>query len=387
MITNRKILTASSFASMFFLGIGITVVGAAARNIGLSPARVGYLITAQNLGFTVSVIVSGALADRFSKTRILTAGSVILALSFLTFYAVETLWVNMLIMATIGIGIGTYEGASDAMLLDIHSRRESLFVSLNHSSVSAGSLAITAYLLYLQASWRRSVVQVAIIVGVLALVYALSRIEGERRSGNSLHVVLTTLARRRVIVVLFIAEMCVIGVGGGTIGLLTSYLMELRNYTQVTSKIGLIVFLAGLAIGRVISGFFTKKNRIVPLAVVFFALSSVGLAVLYFARFSQVLTYPIIALTGLSIAPLLPMMISLAGLIYRDTAGTAMGVVKVALPLGGIVVPFLLSVVTDTISFEVSLIVFPAVATIGLIVFASSARAISGSLARARELE
>ena len=35
---------------MFFLGIVIAVVGAAARNIGLEPAQIGLLVSAQNLG-------------------------------------------------------------------------------------------------------------------------------------------------------------------------------------------------------------------------------------------------------------------------------------------------------------------------------------------------
>ncbi len=371
---------------MFFLGIGITIVGAAARNIGLSPARVGYLITAQNVGFTFSVIIAGALSDRFPKTRLLAIGSVILSLSFLSFYAVDSFWVNLFVMAMIGIGIGTYEGASDAMLLDIHSRRESLFITINHSFVSAGSLVITAYLLYLQMSWRRSVVQVAIIVGALAVLYSLSRIENESHAGSRLREVLDTLKKEKVIAALFVSEMCIIGIGGGTIGLLTSFLMELREYTQVTSKIGLIVFLSGLATGRILSGFFTKKDRIVARAVIFLALSCVSLSVLYFVPLPDGATYAVIAASGLSIAPLLPMMIALAGLIYRKTAGTAMGVIKVALPLGGIVVPFLLSVIADTVSFKTSLVIFPVMSAIGLVVFGISARRISSSLARADEV-
>jgi hypothetical protein len=56
MIRNVKAITASSFLSMFFLGVGAAVIGAAARNIGLSPFQIGLLIAFQNIGFMFSVI-------------------------------------------------------------------------------------------------------------------------------------------------------------------------------------------------------------------------------------------------------------------------------------------------------------------------------------------
>ncbi len=47
------------------------------------------MIMVQNLGFMVSVIISGALADTYSKPRILMIGSLVLPAEFLTFYSTE----------------------------------------------------------------------------------------------------------------------------------------------------------------------------------------------------------------------------------------------------------------------------------------------------------
>ncbi len=51
MIRNVKALTASSYLSMFFLGLTVTVIGAAAKNIGLSPTQIGLMLSVQNVGF------------------------------------------------------------------------------------------------------------------------------------------------------------------------------------------------------------------------------------------------------------------------------------------------------------------------------------------------
>jgi MFS family permease len=74
MIKSVKAITASSHLSMFFLGVSASLLGAAARNIGLSPSQIGLLIAAQNLGFILSVSVSGALSDTHEKPKILVVG-------------------------------------------------------------------------------------------------------------------------------------------------------------------------------------------------------------------------------------------------------------------------------------------------------------------------
>ena len=70
MIRNIRAITYSCYLSMFFLGVAGALIGSAAKNIGLSPYQIGLLIAAQNAGFIVSVMISGALADTRSKPRI-----------------------------------------------------------------------------------------------------------------------------------------------------------------------------------------------------------------------------------------------------------------------------------------------------------------------------
>jgi len=57
----------------------------------------------------------------------------------------------------IGVGIGTYEGVTDTMLIDIHPQKESLHININHFFVTFGSILITVYLIFLQMDWRNAV--------------------------------------------------------------------------------------------------------------------------------------------------------------------------------------------------------------------------------------
>lgn len=339
MVRNTPLLTASSYASMFFLGVGTAIIGAASGNIGLSPHQTGLLVSAQNVGFILAVLIAGALADSAQKPRLLAAGSFILSVSFFLYYLWRPYGLNLLIMFFIGAGIGTYEGVADAMLLDLHEKRQALFISINHFFVTFGCLAITLYLLFLQMGWRRSLIQSAAAVLVLAVIYAFSR-AGNGRPGSATLRDRLAFLKTQAVLALFLA-LATIGVGIelGLTALLTGFLMSLRGYDQVGSKLGLIL----------------------GLIVALYAAAAVFSSILFFA--------------DLSVLP--------TGIIYMDMSGTALGIVKLGVPLGGILIPFVLSLIARYSSFRLSLIVFPALALTGCLLLAAGRKLIGSRLQEA----
>jgi MFS transporter, FHS family, glucose/mannose:H+ symporter len=346
---------------MLFLGVSTAIIGAAARNIGLTPFQIGLLLTIQNIGFMFSVWVSGALSDTYEKPKILMVGSLILAISFFTFYLTGSFWINGIIMLLIGMGVGTYEGVTDAMLLDLHTRRQSLHINFNHFFVTLGSILITVYLIFLQMNWRVSLTQSAGVVFLLAIFYALVRLKNKRTQSEDYLQRLRILSKERLVVVLFIATAMVVGIELGTMGILTTYLMDLREFTQTTSKIGLLVFLGGIAVGRLLIGYFTQKEQISQYLLALFGMAGVSSALMFFLDLGS-LIYLSIFTTGLALSGLLPLMITLGGLMYPRLSGTVIGTIKVAIPIGGIAIPFLMSLMAQWISLQVSLLIFPCAA-------------------------
>jgi predicted MFS family arabinose efflux permease len=345
---------------MFFLGVATSLVGAAARNIGLSPFQIGMLITIQNIGFIIAVSISGTLSDTQEKPRILFVGSLILAASFLTFYLSDIYWINFIIMLFIGIGIGTYEGVTDAMLLDIHTERIGLQINVNHLFVTVGSALITVYLIFLEMNWRKSIIQAGIIVLLLAIFFALTKLEVKSGQSEKFSKRILMLAQNRTIVILFLITILAVGVELSSIGILTTYLMDLRDFTQLTSKIGLITFLAGVASGRLIIGLLTREDKIVQLLLSLFGCASIIFLGLYFFDLRG-FTYPAIFLAGITLSAMLPLIITLAGVLFKDNAGTVIGVIKAAIPLGGILLPFIMSLMARYSSFQASLLIMPLV--------------------------
>jgi len=368
MIRNRNILTASSFTAMFFLGVGAAIIGAASRNIGLSPFQIGLLLAAQNIGFILSVITVGTLADSADKARLLFAASLILAVSFFFFYQNDAFILNLGIMLIIGVGIGGYEGVADAMLLDIHKRRESLFITVNHFFVTFGGLMIVIYLIFLQMDWRKSMVQSAVAVFVLAIIFGLSRVAPRKVvTTESFGKRLAFIGKQRPVLVLFLLASCAVGIEASLIGIITTLLMEFYGFDQVTSKLGLVAFLAGIATGRIVLGVLARDSQLLKYILALFALTAIVLSFLLFASPGTVMAYILLVVSGATISVLFPLTIALAGLKYPEMSGMVMGIIKLGIPVGGIVVPLMFSLFVQAASFKEALVLFPAIGITGFI--------------------
>jgi fucose permease len=365
-IRNTKAITASSYAAMLFLGLASSLIGAAARNIGLTPSQIGLMIAVQNVGFGLAVWLTGAMADTRPKPRLMMAGSLVLAVSFLTFYLSPLFWLNLIIMFLIGVGIGTYEGTTDAMLFDLHEDRAPYYININHLFVTIGAALIAIYLIFLQVNWRQSVVQSGIVVLGLAIFYAFVSLAPSKVKQPSYPERMRVLASSPLVALLFVATILAVGTELGTVGILSTFLADLRGFSEMASKMGLVVFLAGMALGRLVIGTLSGMDRVPRTITFLFGLAAVLLAVLFFVPLG-VLTYVVVFLAGFAMSALLPLMLSYAGSRFREMSGTVMGTVKVAIPIGGALLPFLMSLMTRAFTFQAALLIYPLAMTLGFL--------------------
>jgi predicted MFS family arabinose efflux permease len=373
LIRNTNAITVSCYLSMLFLGVAMATVAAAARTIGLTPYQIGLLLGFQNIGFAFSVALSGALADVYHKTRIMLVGAVVLALAFLTFYRVDLFWVNCLVMLAIGAGAGAFEGVSDAILFEIHPTKPALYININHFFVNMGGLAIALYLVFLAADrWRMALVQSGIAVLLLAVFFALARVPdrpGRRREG--LGDKLRLLTRERLLAVLFLVTALGMGVKTAGQGVLTTFLVEARDFNSMSANLGLVVFLGGLGFGRVLVGLFTRREQMPRYLALLLAASAVLYGMLYFVDLG-LFTWALLFGAGFAFSGLLPLALTLGALTYPHSAGTAMGVIKVGIPAGGMAVPFAMSLLSESAGFHAALWLLPAGYIIGLLLFVAT---------------
>jgi fucose permease len=242
----------------------------------------------------------------------------------------------------------------------LHDERETFYITVNHFFVTFGSLMITLYLAFLQMKWRASLAQSAVAVTLLAVFFALTRVERSAKHVDPLSKRIGFLLQQPIVGLLFVATICSVGMEYCAVGIMTTYLMELRGHDQLTSKIALIIFLGGIAVGRLLVGFFTRKEWIFTNILLLFGFATVFSSLLYYVDWGFG-TYLVVFVTGLTVSSLLPLVITFAGLAYKEMSGTVLGIIKIGIPVGGILIPFLFALLSKYLSLGAALSIYPAV--------------------------
>lgn len=378
----RITLTGSTFAAMFFLGVGTAIIGAAARNIGLTPVQIGLLLTGQNFGFIVAALIGGALADAWPKTRLLLVGSIAMAIGFFLFFTNNLFWPNFLIAVLLGVAMGLYEASTDALLLEIHSTHQSRYIGLNHLAATLGMGGITAYLIFLDLHWRRSLIEAGAVVLALAVLFAVVRSAPAQNGDARFWRHLRELPHKPLAGALVLATILAVGAELAGVGFLTSFLMEMRGFDQAASKVGLLLFLGGIACGRLLMGLLANNTAIPRLLVTLFGLAALSFAGLFFLPGSK-LIYPLVVAAGLSLSALCPLLIAVGGLLFPRHCGAVIGMIKTGIPLGGMIVPFFISLLARQGGMALALWIFPIICLGGLgLILALSAAGAFDALSR-----
>ncbi len=372
MIQSPRVATSACYTSMFLLGVSVALIGAVARSIDLSPQQIGLFIAAQNVGFTASVLVSGALADTHSKPGLLLTGSLVLASALFSFYSTDAFWLNLTIMTAIGAGIGCYEGVTDALLLDLHSDHPSYYINVNHFFVTLGSIVIALYLMLPSVHWRSALIESGIVALALVALFAFLRVEQSPRKHEPYIERLRILGADHTIAAIFCAMALAVGVEAGSIGIMTTFLVELRAMSMGAAHAGLLLFLGAIAAGRLAAGWLARDDHITTTLVVLFGASFVLHGALYLLQVGRA-SYVLVFAAGLSMSAIVPLLLALAGRLYPEMAGTVLGTIKTAMPIGGIVLPFGMSMLAGGVSFQVSLGLYPLAFLAGMVLLVAQA--------------
>ena len=374
MIRNRTVITWSSYLSMLTVGVGVTILGAAARDIGLRPHEIGLLLAIEHASFAVAAGISGALADVTSKPRLMVLGSVVFAPGVAALFALDGFAFNAGMMVLVGTGVGLYEGVTDALLLDIHDERQSRYISVNHFFVTAGALVITAVLLIEGLPWRFAMVATGVAAAGVGVVFLLTRVPRFEVGGDGWWGTLRQLPRKGRLAILFTLTAISVGMETATVGCLTTYLVDQRGFSPTAAKVGLLLFLAGIGTGRVLIGLLADDQRITRRLFVLMAVTVVAMTALLGFDLG-VLTFPACLLAGLALSAHVPLELSWAGIGWPQLRGTVIGFLKVAIPAGGAVLMFVMAQITLAASFQAALWVIPTAGALGLPVLALAVRA------------
>jgi fucose permease len=371
------LLTISAFLSLAMVGFFHTILGTALPAMRLSfamdMAQAGLLGSTVWLGFTAAVFAGGTLSDFFPRHRILMLACLMIGLSAIFFGMWHPFGLNCFFIGVLGAGTGVIVSSSSALVMELHPQKEGVIMNVHHFFYAIGAITgplLMGYVLDRGGHWQ----WIYRIGGTWMLIvsgsFALQRIRFKREKSSLGHRSLFHLLKEKNLILLILITIFGVGAQNGLYLWLVSFLKEAQSFPIFQASIGLSLFSIGVAVGRLVSGGLAVKIK--NTRVLLILLGSLNIVLILFMCVSHHHLILLLCLSaGLACSGLFPVTLTLGGINYPQRAGTTIGIIGTAAGIGGTLVSWLISFVSQKIALEAGFfITLSAAAFIALVLVA-----------------
>jgi len=340
-------LSAAAYAGMFLFGIAAAVLGATlpllSERLEIGLGRVGTLFLVLNACMLASSFALGALQDRYGMKAPLVGGSLVVGAA-LAVVAVAGSFAHLVAaVALLGIGGAALNGASNALVADLHEDPAAKSAALNRVGVFFGFGALfipfAIGLLVRAAGLHGILAGAAALCVAVAVANALPAYPAAKQAGGLSLAEAARFARDPLVLLLGFLLFFESGnefiLGGYTTTFLTREVgmaVGSASYVLAGYWLALMLARAGLGRGRVpLSG---------PALVVGSALASAAAVFLLVTASQRSLAIAMAVILGATLAGIYPAVLGLAGSRYPAHSGTVFGVLFTMALTGGMTLPW-----------------------------------------------
>jgi MFS transporter, FHS family, glucose/mannose:H+ symporter len=359
----RWFITSGAFVSMSFLGMSRTFLGTALpairSSLELTLLQAGTLTALLQLGFSMAVFIGGPISDVFKKSSILMFGCLFMGMNLLLFGFSEWLWLNFTGIVFIGVGGGLIESSSNPLLIRLFPGRESMVMQLHHFFFALGSLAgplIMGAVLAKAIPWQWAYIGFGLFVlSIFLFILFQKEPTPQKKSGFDIHLIGRLMTERTFLFLLFVT-LFNSGIQNGICFWMVTFLKETRNFPITLASTSLFLFFACLAMGRLFSSYLLTRFHEATYLLSLFSLLFVNLLIAIYAPGKWAI--PFFALCGLALSGIFPSLLGMTGKIYSEIPGAAMGILATGAGLGSVVIPWLMSLVSQLTDLKTGFLVY-----------------------------
>jgi fucose permease len=385
-----RAIVPTGFLGFFLLGWTVLLVPSLVRDIerefAVSDAGMGLAYLLYNACYVVGTVVSGIIAERFGRRRVLPAGPGLVAAG-LGLCAVAAGWpVFVGGFLAVGLGAGITDAGINGVFLDLYpDHRRAAALNRLHLFVAIGAVAgplAVGHLVSAGVAWRVLVLASALAmapVGVLLAALPMPHGRAGRLEAGRIATTPEVAAGRRrrplplPLIALSLAMGCYIATEMG----ITSWLVRyLADAPLDVATLALALFWAGLAASRLVLSLVAGRVPTVRFAAM--SAAACGLAVVAAVAVPWLpVRIAAFAAAGFGAGPVYPMIMAIGGSLYPGRTSFVSGVLAGAAVTGSVVYPPLMGFVSATAGLGVGMLgagAFGFVTAAGILVAARFAR-------------
>ncbi len=353
-------LSRLNYALVILMGLGWNLIGpalpAVRREFSLSLASVGIIFPMATLGFALAVMIAGYVVDGYGRRPALVGASLMLGIGFLG-WGLAPNWPAMAAcMVFTGAGLGCIDIITNVTASDASSGNR--VADLNRLHMYFGLSAVLSPLLIglsLDVNWRLPMLGIGVL-GFACLPLALrvqlpppASIERLSRAN------VMPLARNGLILMVTAVLVLYIWVEVSMMGWSVTYLTDVFAEPYDRSTVIVSLFWGAIFLGRLAMAWLAQRlstEQIIQAALI----ASVPLLlVLALAPFAW-MVYAAVFLIGLFIAPVFPTMFALALQRFPRRPGTVAILLLLGAAAGGLLPPYVIGVVAETLTFRLAML-------------------------------
>lgn len=340
------LLTAACFLAFFIFGFTDNLKGptlpAMLAELNINYGDGGNIFLGEYVGFLVSTLLTGVLADRFGLKFVLLLAGFYLALGvggYGTFQSASWLAASLFV---VGLGLGAFELGPNAIIVSLHHARKGLFLNLMAVFHGLGSMLaplFASWLFGLNFNWR--IVyrwDLALIAVFILLVFFLRFPRMGERTGLNFRLI-PKIAFHGQMPWFHAAIALYVSAEIGMASWLVTFLQQAHHFTVSASNRSLSLFFALLMAGRLLGGFLV--HRIGYLSSIFFA--SLGASIcISLGLFGPVQFSFLLPLSGFFFSIIFPTITAAVSDTRSENVNTLLGVLFTFAGLGGVLGPWLI---------------------------------------------
>jgi len=360
--SSRNRLMASAVAGQWIFGVILALLGqlfgipAATRHTALDLDAQARLLLTLFTGQLLFTAGAGRIVDRLGSTRVLAAGSLVMAAAVVLLAYAGGFRQALIAAALMGLGGAGVNAAANTLVSTVYGDRRGPMLNVLGVFGAAGSVSVpivfSGVASYPQVRTR------LLVLGALSAIAGVIHLLQRQPAPDALAAPARgrTRAALRDPWILALTMVLIIDFGNEAVmaGWIAPYTLAAVPAASPTMIVGL--YWGALASGRILTPLvLTRISKLVLLGIV----SSV--AALGFAAISAAAT-PfalglVVLLTGLAIAPMAPTALSVAGDRYEQNTGAVFGLLLSLGQLGGMIIPWSVARVAGSAGFRTGILV------------------------------
>lgn len=353
--TTVFLVTAACFLSFFVFGFTDNLKGPTLPSmideLNIDYGTSGNIFFGEYLGFVITALIAGILADRFGLKLILILAGGLLAAGVAGYSSFSNTLLLTASLFSVGLGLGAIELGANAAIVQIHPQKKGLYLNLMAVLHGLGSLVaplFAGWLLGLNVSWRTIYRWDIPLIALFVLLFLFLQFPKSEEQSNSMdfrHI--PNFAFKGNLPWFYAAIAFYVAAEIGVASWLVAFLQETRGASVLSSSRSLSFFFTLLMLGRLGGGFIV--HRLGYLRSILFA--SIGsLVCILLGTFTDLSVF--LPITGFFFSIIFPTFTATVSENVQENTNTILGVLFTFAGVGGLLGPWIIAWTSDLLGLK-----------------------------------